>query len=33
MQIDAVLPLAEPGSGVETLHVLMRAPGTLALHL
>jgi hypothetical protein len=33
MQTGAVLPQAEPRSGVETLHVLWRAPGTLALHL
>jgi hypothetical protein len=33
MQTGAVLPQAEPRSGVETLHVLMRAPGTLALNL
>jgi hypothetical protein len=29
MQTGAVLPQAEPSSGVETLHVLWRAPGTL----
>ena len=32
-QTGAVLPQAEPCSGVEMLHVLWRAPGTLALHL